>query len=141
MGGGRTQKAFLPALLASLLVAALLASPAAAQGPEDGPIYKSQEGPGHELYANGSIIVVGDAASSCEALVREARSKPVEPGPALLMQVEACEEAGFSVPGGLSSQIVAASGLILTAVRLKVDPCGGEALGSRLRVLGFYLEP
>ena len=135
MGVGRTQKAFLPALLASLLVAALLASPATAQGPEGEPIYESQEGFGFELYADGTLVTGGDVVGSCEALVREAQPKPLEPEQdfyrELLRQVQACEEAGFRVPGseslpeagGPSLPVVAALGLILA--------CGLCRLGTR----------
>ena len=121
MGGGGTRKAFLPALLAYLLVAALLASPAAAQGPEGEPIYTSPEGSRFELYADGSIVT-GDVLGGCEALVRDAYPKPVEPDPELLRQIEACEEFGFEVPGSESLPetggpllpVIAALGLIVS---------------------------
>ena len=102
MGRERTQKAFLHALLASLLAAALLSTPAAAQGSKDEPIYETREGQGFELYADGSITIGGDVAISCEALVREAMPKPVEPDRELLRQIAICEEFGFEVPGGES---------------------------------------
>ena len=124
MGGGGARKERLSALLTSLVVAVFLASPAAAQGPEGEPIYKTQEtqeGQGFELYADGTLIIGGDVVGSCEALVREARPKPVKPTRDLLRQVEACEEAGLRVPGseslpetgGPSLPVVAALGLTL----------------------------
>jgi len=124
MSMGGVRKASLPVLLAYLLVAALLAPPAAAQGPEGEPIHKTREGQGFELYADGTLIIGGDVVGSCEALVREARPKPVKPGRELLRQVEACEEAGFPVPGSESLPetggpilpIFAALGLILGCV-------------------------
>ena len=121
MGGGGARKERLSALLTSLVVAVLLASPAAAQGPEGEPIYETQVGQGFELYADGTLIIGGDVVGSCEALVREARPKPVKPTRDLLRQVEACEEAGLRVPGseslpetgGPSLPVVAALGLTL----------------------------
>ena len=115
------RKAFLYSLLASLLVAGLFASPAAAQGPEGEPIYTSPESSQFELYADGSIVT-GDVLGGCEALVRDAYPKPVEPDPELLRQIEACEKFGFQVPGseslpetgGPSLPIVAVLGLILS---------------------------
>ena len=126
-GRGARKAFFLPALLTSLLLAAVLAAPAVAQLPEGEPIYETRRGQGFELYANGSITIGGDVNGSCEALVREARPKPVEPDRELLSWIEACEEAGFSVPGsesfpetgGPSLPIVAALGLALSCS----DPC------------------
>ncbi len=66
--------------------------PAAAQGPEGEPIYITREGPGYELYGDGTLTV-GDA------VVREARPKGAKPSRDLLRRVEICEEAGFRGPG------------------------------------------
>ena len=100
MGSRGHHGALFPALLASLLVAVLLAPAAPAQGPEGEPIYKTRGGgQGFELYADGTLIIGGDVVGSCEALVREARPKPVEPDREFLRQTEACEDAGFPVPG------------------------------------------
>ncbi len=81
----------------------LLAPTASAQGlPEGEPIYKTRGGQGFELYADGTLIIGGDVVGSYEALVREARPKPVKPDREFLRQIEACEEAGFPVPGSES---------------------------------------
>ncbi len=122
MSGRGVRKVFLHALLTALL-AALLAAPAAAQGSEDGPIYTARvDGEPFKLYADGAIVTGGDVVGGCEALVRDAYPKPVEPDRGLLRQVAICEEFGFEVPGsealpetgGPPLPVVAALGLILS---------------------------
>lgn len=115
-------------------MAVLLATPAATQGPEGEPIYKTREGQGFELFADGTLIIGGDVVGSCETLVREARPKPVKPDREFLRQIEACEEAGFRVPGseylpetgGPSLPMVAALERVMNFERaLLGSDCGG----------------
>ena len=116
------REALFPALLASLLVAVLLASPAAAQGlPEGDPVYTSQEGSGYEVYEDGSLIIGGDVLGSCDTVLQSIQQGPLKPSRETYTQVEICEEAGFSVPGseslpetgGPPLPIIAALGLLL----------------------------
>ena len=109
----------------------LLAPTASAQGPEGEPIYKTRGGgQGFELYADGTLIIGGDVVGSCEALVREARPKPVNPDREFLRQIEACEEAGFSVPG---SESLPETGGPPVLAALAVSLAGGAILSLGVR--------
>jgi hypothetical protein len=90
-------------LLTSLLAAVLLAPTASAQGlPEGEPIYTTQRGQGYEVYADGSLNIGGDVLGSCDTVLQSVRQGPLEPTRETYMQIEACEEAGFQVPGSES---------------------------------------
>lgn len=105
-----------------LAAAVILASPAAAQGPEGEPVYTSREGSGYEVYEDGTLIIGGDVNSSCDTVLESVLRGPLEPTRETYMQIKACEEAGFRVPGseslpetgGPSLPIATALGLILS---------------------------
>ena len=123
MGGGTALKKILfIALAPSLIAVTLLAAPAAAQGSEDEPIYSTKKGPGYELYADGSIVVGGDVASSCDTVLESfLETNEEDPPRDTYRQVAICEEFGFEVPGseslpetgGPPLPVVAALGLVL----------------------------
>ena len=117
--------------LLSMLAVLLFASPTTAQGPEGEPIYKTREGQGFELYADGTLIIGGDVVGSCEALVREARPKPLKPTRDLLRQAEACEEAGFRVPGSDALPDTGGPPLLIVAGALLLGTCVLGSLGVR----------
>lgn len=110
-------------LLVAVLVAVLAASPAAAQGSsEDEPIYETRKGSGFELYEDGTLIIGGDVAGSCDTVLETFRLTDERPPRDVYKQVEACEEFGFRVPGseslpetgGPSLPVLAALGLVLS---------------------------
>ena len=119
-------------LLLLVLGWAFLTSPAAAQGSKGEPIYKSQEGAGYKVYADGSLNIGGDVQGSCDTVLQEVQQTGAKPPREIYRQVEACEDAGFSVPGseslpetgGPSLPIVAALGLILSCALYRLGTRG-----------------
>ena len=73
------------------------------------------------MYEDGTIIG-GDVQGSRDMVLQEVQQTGAKPPREIYRQVEACEEAGFSVPGseslpetgGPSLPVVAAPGLILS---------------------------
>jgi LPXTG-motif cell wall-anchored protein len=97
------RKVLFPTLLPALLVTVLLASPAMAQEEHGGePVYTSQEGPGYEVYEDGTFVIGGDVVGNCGAVLQETRQTGRDPSPEILRQVEVCTEAGFPPRGSES---------------------------------------
>jgi hypothetical protein len=149
-----------PALSPSLLLAVLLASPAAAQGRRRGgartdPVDIRQIGSEYEVYEDAHLVIGGDVNGSCDTVLRAAQQGVLRPTRETYTQSEGCEEAGFSVadsetlpePGGPPVSTVLAAPLLGGAVlslcvrrgsgsvrRARVSPHGRGRGSSRAQI-------
>ncbi len=118
----RRRAAFSLALLLAASITLLVPPAAAQESPKGEPVYTSREGPGYEVYADGSLDIGGDVLGSCDTVLEAIQRGPLEPTRETYRQVQVCEEAGFRVPGseflpetgGPSLPVVAALGLVLS---------------------------
>ena len=108
----------------------LFVSPAKVQ---ERPVFRSREGPGYEVFKDGTLVIGGDVVGHCNAVLQEARQTGAAPGPELLRQVDVCTEAGFPPHGSASLPDTGGPPLLTAAGALLLGTCALGFLGSRRR--------
>ncbi len=117
-------------LVLCILATLVFASPAIGQGK---PVFTSQEGPGYEVFKDGTLVIGGDVVGHCSAVGQSARQTGTAPGPELLRQVDICTEAGFPPRGSDALPDTGGPPFSTAAGALLLGTCALGFLGSRRR--------
>ncbi len=106
-------------LLACVIVALVCAQPAAAQ---EKPVLTSSEGPGYEVFEDGTIVIGGDVVGDCRSLFESAKAAGTQNSKEIQRQVRVCTEAGFP-PRGAPLPSTGGQPILPVAVALLLVGC------------------